>query len=116
MSGIQFGQEMLDAIFDGHKTVTRRPVKKNSDGSEKPCRFKVGRTYSIQPGRGKKAVGRVKIKWTPHQELLGQISIDRALKEGFGDAAEFVDYWIKLYGGFDPYETVWVIEFELVAA
>lgn len=48
-----FGQEMIDAVLAGRKTVTRRPVKfldgPTRDWLRVPCRYKPGRTYAVQP-------------------------------------------------------------------
>ena len=61
-------------VLDGTKTQTRRPVKEGDEGVElqgsiaavfahrgSKLKWQVGRTYAVQPGRGKKAVGRIRI-------------------------------------------------------
>ena len=49
-------QHTIDQVLAGTKTQTRRVVD-----AGKPCKYDVGKTYSVQPGRGKKGVGRIHI-------------------------------------------------------
>jgi hypothetical protein len=115
-----FKQQMVDAILEGQKTVTRRPVK-YLDGPERErmaasCRYKVGKDYAIQPGRGQKAVGRIRILAIDQRPLyVGNRAEagEEARAEGFNRWGEFRAYWIKLYGRFDA-QVVHRIEFELV--
>ena len=99
-----FGPDLIGKVLDGSKTVTRR---------RPPVRYKVGRTYAVQPGRGKPAVGRIRVT-AVRTEWLGEITLHGCRHEGFRDRGEFADYWSKLHGTFDAEEEVAVIEFELV--
>jgi hypothetical protein len=49
-------QYTLDQVLDGRKTQTRRLVT-----AGRPSRWRVGRTYAVQPGRTKKAVARIEV-------------------------------------------------------
>jgi len=93
-------------VLDGTKTQTRRVVKysewaENSHGYEVPHpifgldqidtvytaggrgKWQVGRTYAVQPGRGKKAVGRIRMMKI-RRERLQEITQEDALAEGIG--------------------------------
>jgi hypothetical protein len=120
-----FKQEMIDKILAGEKTATRRPVKWRFSESvagglakiriKQPCRCKKGRSYAIQPGRGQKAVGRIRI--TSVSEVpLGEINHAGAKREGFPSVSAFFSYWITLYDLYkiDVEQRVWRIEFELL--
>ena len=105
-----FKPEMIEKILAGDKTVTRRPIVGNAD-----CRYKDGRDYALQPGRGKKAVGRIRILDIRATELGHQLTILESAKEGFGSFRDFRDDWEDLYGvSWHPLQRVWRIEFELV--
>lgn len=105
-----FKPEMIERILAGDKTVTRRPIVGNAD-----CRYKVGREYALQPGRGKKSVGRILIKDIRATQLGPQLTILESAKEGFGSFRDFRDYWEDLYGvPWHSLQRVWRIEFELV--
>lgn len=103
-----FHPELAQAIVDGRKTVTRRPVK-----GDEPCRYKVGRTYAVQTGRGKKAVARILVL-SVTREPAGAITTNEAIREGFRDPVGFADKWESLYQG-QPWRHWWRIEFEVVA-
>lgn len=75
------GEKAVDLILKGRKTVTRRL---------KP--LPVGKEFAIQPGRGKFAVGRARVKsCMPHSEWLSSVPVlfrlseheQEARKEGF---------------------------------
>lgn len=122
-------------VLDGTKTQTRRPVKagdfhdiKLPDGSfyavtrgpDRRMKWKIFKTYAVQPGRGKKAVGRIritKIRW----ERLREISFPDIKAEGVPreplQRFAFEQLWNSLYR--KPYRwednpEVWVLEFEPV--
>lgn len=100
-----FSPAMIKAIKSGRKTETRRVAE---DG--KPCRYVPGRTYALQPGRGKKSVGRILVLqvW---EELLADMCDEAAIPEGFGSREAFVTYWTALHGGFYAWSRVWAIRF-----
>lgn len=113
-----FKRELIEKILAGEKTVTRRPVRYGNPTrplSPYPCRYKVGRTYAIQPGRGKKAVGRIRILSVELQPLSRISGRGEAQREGFAHAVDFLSYWAQLYNKRPgPWEMVHRIEFELV--
>jgi len=98
----------------GHRQVLEGPVK-----------WEVGRTYAVQPGRGKKAVGRIRITKI-RREKLQAIRVPDILAEGvlYSEKARshyvpFVFLWDSIYK--KPYRwednpEVWVREFELAEA
>lgn len=99
-----FKPVLLKAIFDGRKTMTRRPGV---------TRYEVGKRYAIQPGMARPMVGRIEIV-SIRTEFLGNITEDEARREGFDSRSAFVDYWTDLYGGFGGDGVVTRIEFQLV--
>lgn len=144
-------QKTWQQVLDGTKTQTRRPVKRPEWGitsfhegmayAEEGVgeiievwgrrgyrKWAVGRTYAVQPGRGKKAVGRIRITKI-RRERLRDITEDDAQAEGMQRYQErdylgyyktsFIVVWDSLYR--KPYRwednpEVWVLEFEKVEA
>lgn len=102
-----FKPELVDLIRAGMKTETRRPVKPGQ-----PCRYVVGRTYAVQPGRGKRGVCRIRVI-DVRRERLDQIDWLTARREGFSTERAFLDYWRGLYGAVDLDQLVWAIRFEV---
>jgi hypothetical protein len=125
-------------VLDGNKTQTRRIVK---DGDylidwPMPCIFRndrllwrVGQIYAVQPGRGKKGIGKIGIVNIKREEL-NNITEKDAIAEGVRKVYRcpewlpsearhsFVLLWNGIYAGteFDWYKNpeVWVLEFELI--
>ncbi len=106
---MNFKPELCDLVLCGTKTVTRRPI-----GDKPECQYKPGKDYAVCPGRGKHQLGRIKVisVW---RELLEDITDKDAVLEGFADRAEFVHYWLKLYGRWDFGMPVWRIEFTVIS-
>lgn len=102
-----FRRELVEKILAGEKTETRRKVKPG----ETECRYKVGKTYAAQPGRGMKGVARIRIEYVRREEL-GDMRYGDAEREGFDGVGEFLAYWEKLYGAMDLTQEVWVIGFK----
>ena len=107
-----FRPELVKQILAGKKTMTRRPVKPG----ELACRYKPGRVYGVQLGRGRPThmTGEEPLRITileVRQEHLGEITLPDARREGFRTTQEFKDYWRGLYGTFDLELPVWVIGF-----
>ena len=75
----------------GRKTQTRRPVK-----AGKPCRYKVGHDYAVQPGYGREGIARLKVL-SVREEICGDISYTDARAEGFKTTAEFKRYFVRLH-------------------
>lgn len=113
-----FSPDLAAKVVAGHKTVTRRP-RTGSNPSEKaggwiddPCRYKAGKTYAVQPGRGKKAIGRIRIL-SVRPETMTDLDDDEARLEGFANTREFVAKWLGIYGKGSWLDIVWRIEFEV---
>jgi hypothetical protein len=102
-----FRPELAEKVLAGEKTETRRPVK---DGQAE-CRYAPGRDYAVQPGRTKRAIGRIAVA-DVRREKLGAITHESALREGFSKVRAFMDYWRKLHGYVDLEQEVWRIRFE----
>lgn len=84
------------------------------------AKWVIGNTYAVQPGRGQKAVGRIRITGI-RQERVQDITYPDAIAEGGHDILACRDYmrlWNKIHT--KPGETwtdnplVWVLSFELV--
>lgn len=101
-----FAPEMVKAIQASKKTQTRRVVK------SKICRYRQGRSYSIQSGRGRAGTGRLTVTEEPRQERLIDISLLDARREGFRTRRDFFDYWVQLHGVIKEQQLVWVLTFE----
>lgn len=101
-------QHTWNLILSGRKTQTRRVMK----GDQPP--WVVGKSYAVQPGRTKKAVGRIVVTriW---QEALGDISAADAWAEGFDNREAFFETWTRIHGTFDAGVRVWVVEFSVAA-
>lgn len=114
----------FNKVMDGTKTQTRRPVK-----NEKPP-WETGKTYAVQPGRGKKSAGRLKVTKIRREKLI-DISIVDCIAEGIETTPgeeegahvpehreRFAELWNSLYAKTDyawsMNPEVWVLEFELV--
>jgi hypothetical protein len=82
--GVNFQPELAAKVMAGEKTVTRRLVSDNprSPWWRERCSLKVNHTYAVCPGRGKHAIGRVRIV-SVRQERLGWLGADEELREGF---------------------------------
>lgn len=136
-----FKDELCQAVLDGNKTQTRRLVRVEeryiSNGAIPATvyawhkiKWQVGRTYAIQPGRGKKAVGRFRLTEI-RQERLQDIDEAGAIAEGVqrgkwykaGDLSVFFSaremfgaLWDSIHRKGDRWvdnPEVWVLEFEL---
>ena len=99
-----FRPELAKLIRQGRKSQTRRLGD--------TCRYEVGKSYSVQPGRGKPGICRITILQV-RSEPLGAITLKDARKEGFVTTTEFFDYWKGLYGTVDREMPVWVLSFAL---
>lgn len=121
---MQFKPELAQAILNGKKTQTRRPMKEHDYAfdvfnhlipidemddlgtiwsvyyGENPDRLRrrymVGSKYTVQPGRGKKAIGRFDLLEII-QEDVRCISLTDALAESFTSALEFLIAWTEFY-------------------
>lgn len=116
-----FSPDLAEKVVAGQKTVTRRPrTGSNPSGkpggwSDDPCRYKPGQSYAVQPGRGKKAIGRIRVL-SVRPETMTQLDDDEARLEGFANTSEFVAKWLATYGKGSWLDIVWRIEFEVCDA
>ena len=104
-----FKDELCAKVLNGEKTQTRRIKKENErlipgdrffpdavmrysehplDSRYEVVKWQVGRTYAVQPGRGKKAVGRIKLL-VIREESLQDINGADAIAEGWPRDREF---------------------------
>jgi hypothetical protein len=118
----------LDKVLANEKWQTRRLAKQN----ERLCAekdmfgervfirdtnnrrlYEVGKSYAVQPNRGKKAVARIVIK-AIRREPVRAIDEQDARAEGFTTREEFLTAWRTIHGSKSNLNRiVWVIEFEL---
>ena len=122
-----FKKEFISKIINGTKTQTRRLKKHGSylrgeivyethikDGiTEKKIKWKRGKDYTVQAGRGKKGLLKITITKIRKQKLL-DITEQDAKAEGFKNVNEFLKEFSKIYGSkivkLNP-ET-WVLNFK----
>lgn len=110
-------QYTIEKVLSGAKTQTRRLQHYNSSAFTdngviwqvyntdkiRASTWTVGKTYAIQPGRGKKSVGRIQITGIRHEDVRN-ISEDDAKTEGFAYTTEFLSKWAEMHdGGFNFY-------------
>jgi hypothetical protein len=88
--GMIFRPELAELVAKGKKTVTRRVV------NGKPCAYRVGQDYAVQPGRGKEQICRIQVI-DRERQLLGRLTYQDALAEGFRTRADFARYWMALH-------------------
>jgi hypothetical protein len=110
-------QHTIDAVLNGTKTQTSRIVKGGDmesgyrSGSTPHCLLKcnilsvhrnnrllyhLDNTYAVQPGRGKKAVARIRILQIRLMDVR-YISAQGAVDEGFIDIYAFLKVWCKMH-------------------
>lgn len=110
--------ETIDQVLSGRKSQTLRPAKPGdvltggavvTSGGR--IRWRVGGSYSVQPGRGKPGIGRIRctaLREAPNPEAVDDAE---ARREGFASRDEFLTTWRKLHPrGTGP---CWAIGFEL---
>ena len=97
-------QRTFQLVLAERKTQTRRIIR----SERPPC--KVGGTVAVQPGRGKKAVGRIMVT-ALSRVRLGSITEADARAEGFANRGEFIETWRRMHGQFEDDTEVWVITF-----
>ncbi len=115
----------LPQVLGGTKTQTRRLVKANdtavtdaeghivavaNNGREK---WRVGKTYAVQPGRHKPQVARIEITGL-RRSRADQISAAEAHAEGVPTVQAFLDEWRSIHGAKQRQAEIWVLEFKLV--
>lgn len=111
-------QHTYQLILNDKKTETRRLINPGENLLDNPIRvemngrikWQVGRPYAIQPSRGQKAVGRIRLTDIKIQPL-GQMSHEDALAEGYESLDGFRQTWLQIHDQFDPDQAVWVLTF-----
>jgi len=118
-------QHTLDEILAGHKSQTRRITKSNELAIRGFCnkieavkidgriKWRVGKTYAVQPARGQGQVARIRLV-AINSEKLSRISTNDARAEGFPDRQTFLKTWRKIHGDDSLEVRVWVLRFEVV--
>lgn len=119
---MNFQAELAEKVMRGEKTVTRRMVSTNPNSpwfainrAFRPPRakgFEPGRDYAVCPGRGKSAIGRIRVKWVDAL-TLGKLGRIEAQAEGFATPEEFEAAWAKMHGGYFAGALVWRVEFKV---
>lgn len=110
-----FTPDLAAKISMGDKTVTRRPVKRDSAGHTLPCTYEPGKSYAVQLHRGGFAVDRILVKDVRRETLELPLTWTEASAEGFPHPRGFSEKWLALYGEDAPTD-VWRIAFALVTA
>lgn len=118
----------IDKVLSGEKTQTRRLVKPDQRHfkvwghrtkkelaqtmqgiaqemmmDKKRVIYQVGKTYAVQPNRGKTAMGRIKLLEI-RQEDVRKITREDAIADGFTGEREFLEAWCTMY---DPVMAGW---------
>lgn len=89
-----------ELYFGGDNQVTDGEVWRSPEklGQRRKgfCLYAVGKTYPVQPGRGKKSVARIEITSIRRQDVR-QISASDAKSEGFASVNDFLELWVKMH-------------------
>lgn len=119
-------QHTLDLVLSGKKTQTRRIVAPNDaaeyadDGTITAVKtggrdkYRVGKTYAVQPARGKPAVARIRMLAIEHKRASDATTHD-ARAEGVATREAFFEMWRSVHGADKVDAEVWVLTFELVS-
>lgn len=117
-------QHTLPMVLDGTKTQTRRPFKDSDGWVRDPNNlgkylkvirndrtlWEVGKTYAVQPGRGKHGVARILITGIRIDNIVDISDVDLAAEGNF-DGREFISLWCEMHGTDNL--LAWILEFEL---
>ena len=118
-------QYTLDLLLSGRKTQTCRIAKPNenavraSDGSIVAVtlrghdKYRVGKTYAVQPARAKPAVARIGLVGIEHKRI-SEVTLQEAQAEGYATREAFFEVWRNIHGDANADADVWVLTFELV--
>src|SRR5690606_13825737 len=106
---IMIFQYTFGQILTNEKTQTRRIINPNefavrglnnkimAVATGDRVKWCVGQTYSVQPGRGKSGIARIRLT-AINSEKLGRISSADARREGFKDRQDFLRTWKQIHG------------------
>lgn len=116
----------MNHVLSMRKTQTRRVIK---DGEialrsshnmisavvqHNKLKWCVGKTYAVQPGRGKRQIARIRIEQI-NSEYVTRISTADAFDEGFESRQSFLRTWQRIHGTDALSLRVWVIKFSVVS-
>lgn len=119
-------QQTWEWVIEGRKTQTRRRRKPtheaihDEDGTITAVtvngrrKWQVGKTYSVQPGRSKAGVARIRLTGIREEEVT-RISEADARAEGYKNREVFFAVWRAMYDEDALEEDCWVLEFELAS-
>lgn len=120
-------QYTLDLVLSGAKTTTSRLAKPGEnaeyarDGSIAAVtsrgrdKYRVGKTYAVQPARTQPAVARIRLLGIKRQHV-SETSVEEAKMEGFASREAFFAKWSEIHGKDKLNAEVWLLTFELVLA
>lgn len=119
-------QWTYEAVMDGRKRQTRRPIGKDDLSYRVPgsraiqsikakgrTRYQVGQSYAVQTKRGGEEIGRIVITEIRYVEKAFHISEADAQAEGFTDAESFLDTYRKIHGARSETRPCWALTFEV---
>jgi hypothetical protein len=99
-----FKRRLLALVLQGTKVQTRRISRRM---------WTVGKAYGIRDRWFTKPQGHILIT-RRFKQRLAEISLDDVRKEGFQSMGEFQEAWTKIYGSWNPEQTVTAYEFKLL--
>jgi len=117
-------QYSLDLVLTGRKTATSRLAKPEDvavrDSSSRieaviangRDKYRVGKTYAVQPARGKPAVARIRLL-AIDAKTPAQVTHAEAHAEGFASREAFFETWHKIHGD-KLHAPIWLLTFALV--
>jgi hypothetical protein len=124
-----FTEPLHSLVLSGHKTQTRRPVQASDVWQPNTItreitmvqsrphyrtRFFVGHDYAVQPGRGKRSTGRIRVTRLRYVAQAMDISEADARAEGFETPEQFREKWREMYGEIALACPCWALDFELI--
>ena len=111
---------LFDYTEDGvPKSDIRAVFRCSGRGSRYRPLYEVGKTYAVQPGRGKPAIGRIRITQI-RRERLADINLNDVPAEGCGSLGAYANLWDSIYYGkrtglrWEANPEVWALTFEVV--
>jgi uncharacterized protein YhfF len=113
-----YGFAMLRRTFDdaAAELEPRHPVL-DVGTVGRGLKWRVGNTYAVQPGRGKRAIGRIRVTGL-RVERLQTLTHEDALAEGVASVEEYAALWDAIHSKrgerWDDDPLVIVIQFELM--
>lgn len=115
---MNFTSENAEKVLAGTKTRTTRVQRDDNE----VCRYVVGRTYAVCPGRTKSSVGRILVTnircyADAYAFVCGMTRSERdahGLAEGYVSYSEWWFDYARLCNDPDGEKPCWVIDFELV--